>query len=128
MGRKQDAIIDYAKDMSKAGGLAVVLTLVFIMIQTALMMFTKLSESVLPITNSIIMAISITIASIYISIKREQKGWLNGAAIGLIYILLMVLLNIGLVDDFVLNKYVLIKGGIALVTGAIGGMIGVNLK
>ncbi|WP_187287393.1 TIGR04086 family membrane protein [Gottschalkia acidurici] len=128
MSSKEKKIINYVKDISKAGLISIGITLISIIIQTFLMIYTSISENILPITNSIIMILSVTIGAIYISLKTKQKGWLNGAIVGLTYMALMVLLNIGLVNDFVLNSYVLIKSGIVLIVGVIGGMIGVNLK
>ncbi|AFS78753.1 putative membrane protein [Gottschalkia acidurici 9a] len=128
LSSKEKKIINYVKDISKAGLISIGITLISIIIQTFLMIYTSISENILPITNSIIMILSVTIGAIYISLKTKQKGWLNGAIVGLTYMALMVLLNIGLVNDFVLNSYVLIKSGIVLIVGVIGGMIGVNLK
>ena len=121
-------ITSYAKDISKASGMSLGITLIFMVIQTLMMMYTNISEGILPITNSIIMILSVAVGSVYISLKVKQKGWINGALIGTIYMLLMILLNVGLIDEFIFNSYVLIKGVIVLVTGVIGGMIGVNLK
>lgn len=128
MGNKEKEIINYAKYITKAGGISLGITLISIIIQTILMMYTSISENIVPITNSIIMILSVTIGAVYVSLKLKQKGWLNGAIVGITYMIFMIILNIGLVDDFALNGYVLVKGIIAIVTGVIGGMIGVNLK
>ncbi|NMB27159.1 MAG: TIGR04086 family membrane protein, partial [Tissierellia bacterium] len=78
--------------------------------------------------NTIIMVISITVGGIYISIKIGEKGWLNGGTIGVLYFLILVLLNYLFIKPFIFDIYSMGKFFISLVTGIIGGMIGINIK
>lgn len=118
----------YIVNLSKAVGISILLTLSLMIIQTLIMSYTNLSENMVPVTNSIIMIISIAVGAIYISIKIKQKGWLNGGIIGILYIVILVLLNILFIDAFTFNKYLVLKTVIGLVTGSVGGIIGVNIK
>ena len=87
-----------------------------------------MSEAILPVTSAIIMTLSVAGGSIYASLKIRQKGWINGAIIGVLYIIMIIILSMIFLDGFVLNSYVFLKTIIAVVTGMISGMIGVNLK
>lgn len=121
-------IINYAKNIAKASLVSIAVTIFALIIQTLIMFYTDVSESILPITSAVTMTLSVTIASVYASFKIKKKGWINGSLIGIVYILIIIAISLIFLDDFVLNTYVLLKTGIALVTGAISGMIGVNLK
>lgn len=128
MSTKRIRLLNYSKDIGRAAFISIVLTLIALLIQTVIMFYTNVSESILPITSSIIMTLSVAIASIYASLKIRKKGWINGAIVGILYIVMIIILGIFFLDDFALNSYVFLKTIIALVTGIISGMIGVNLK
>lgn len=121
-------IINYTKNIAKASLVSIAVTIIALIIQTIIMFYTDVSESILPVTSAVTMTLSVTIASVYASFKIKKKGWINGSIIGIVYILIIIAISLICLDDFVLNTYVLLKTGIALVTGAISGMIGVNLK
>jgi len=129
--------MDYSKDsnskkyfsnMLKGIGISILTTLAFIIILTLIMTYTNLSESVIPIINSLIMILAIAVGAIYISSKSENKGWLHGSLIGILYILIIIILSSIFTSDFSIDKYVILKVVVSLVTGAIGGMIGINIK
>ena len=128
MSTNKIRMINYTKNIGKALAMSIGVTAFALILQTIVMLYTDVSESILPVTSAITMTLSVGIASIYASLKIRTKGWINGALIGILYILMIVLLSLFVLDDFVLNTYVLLKTGIALITGAISGMIGVNLK
>ena len=108
--------------------LSFIFTLVLVLIVSLLLAYTPLKESTIPLLNTIIMIISITIGSIYISIKIGEKGWINGGIIGILYFLILVLLNYLFIKPFTLDIYSISKFFISLATGIIGGMIGINIK
>lgn len=128
MSTNKVKIINYTKNIARASLISIGVTIFALLIQTLIMFYTDVSESMLPITSAITMTLSVTIASVYASLKIKKKGWINGAIIGIVYISIIIAISLLFLDDFVLNTYVLLKTGIALVTGAISGMIGVNLK
>lgn len=128
MSTNKVKLINYTKNIARASAISIGVTIFALLVQTLIMFYTDVSESVLPITSAITMTLSVTIASVYASLKIKKKGWINGSIIGIIYISIIIAISLLFLDDFVLNAYVLLKTGIALVTGAISGMIGVNLK
>ena len=108
--------------------LSFIFTLFLLLIVSLLLTYTPLKESTIPLLNTIIMIISITVGSIYISIKIGEKGWLNGGVIGILYFLILVLLNYLFIKPFIFDIYSISKFFISLATGIIGGMIGINIK
>ena len=78
----------------------------------------------LMITNLII---SVLIGGIKIAKKREKKGWLEGLKFGLIYLIILTLLNhLGFKTN--INLKFIIYSLILLISGITGGMIGITIK
>lgn len=53
---------------------------------------------------------------------------MNGGAIGLIYILVIYLLSSITGSSFALNMYSIIMIMLSIAAGAVGGVVGVNMK
>lgn len=58
----------------------------------------------------------------------RNKGWLNGGIVGFIYMLVLYMISSLVFKDFVINKYVITMSLIGILTGAIGGIVGINIK
>lgn len=58
----------------------------------------------------------------------KNKGWLNGGLVGLLYMLVLYLVSSLVLNNFIIDKYVLTMTFIGILTGAIGGIVGINLK
>ncbi|WP_427339077.1 TIGR04086 family membrane protein [Caloranaerobacter sp. DY30410] len=108
--------------------ISVAISIICIIVLAVILTYTSLSESIVPILNSIIMIVSIAVGAIYTSIRIKRKGWLNGAIVGLLYFILLILVSYIFIRSYKFNSHVTIKGIVAIITGAIAGMIGVNLK
>lgn len=119
---------NYIIDVVKGTILGLILTILLILVFTIILTYTKLSEEIIPLINSVIMILGITSGAIFVSRRVERKGWLSGGLVGIIYFLIILLVSKLFIQDFLLDKYLLIKGVIAIVTGCIGGMIGINIK
>ena len=77
--------------------------------------------------------IVITIASVFtaglVSTRGvKSKGWMNGGLIGLIYMLVLYLLSSIVYKSFVIDRYAITMAVIGILTGAIGGITGINAK
>lgn len=105
-----------------------ILTLIMILIFSLFLSFTSLRESKLPLFNNLVMIFSIVIGSIYVATKVKENGWLNGALIGLGYYIILTLLGLLFIKPFILDFITVSRLVIALITGVIGGMIGINLS
>jgi putative membrane protein (TIGR04086 family) len=58
----------------------------------------------------------------------KNKGWLNGGIVGFIYMLVLYFIGSLIFNNFSIDKYVITMTVIGVLTGAIGGIIGVNMK
>lgn len=58
----------------------------------------------------------------------KNKGWLNGSIVGLIYMLILYIFSSLVFKNFTIDKYVITMTIIGILTGAIGGIVGINIK
>ncbi|MTI66061.1 MAG: TIGR04086 family membrane protein [Firmicutes bacterium] len=112
----------------KSIGFSYIITIIFFIIFALILTYTSIPDKYLPIMNSITMILSIALGSIYMGIKADNKGWLNGALVGILYMVILTIISLIMVKSFDLDLYLMLKYLISIITGAIGGMIGVNLK
>lgn len=112
----------------KGSAFSIVITLVLLLIYSALLTYTSLNENTMPIFVIAITAISILAGSLISSINIKKNGLTNGAMVGLIYILVIYLLSSIIGQNFSLNMYSIIMFIASVMAGAIGGIIGVNRK
>lgn len=72
--------------------------------------------------------VSVLIAGSTMSKNARSKGWLNGAVIGAVYMVLLYLISSMTFGNFEVNRYVVTMLVIGIVTGTIGGILGINIK
>ncbi len=112
----------------KGSTASVVITIVLLLIYSALLTYTSLNENTMPIFIIAITGISILAGSLISSLNIRKNGLTNGALVGLIYILVIYLLSSIIGQNFSLNIYSIIMIIVSVIAGAIGGIIGVNRK
>ncbi len=107
-------------------GISVGITIIGLIIFSLLIAYTSVKESTIPAVTIIITGISILIGSTISISNLRKNGIINGAIVGLIYILAIYLLSSIIGKDFSLssNSIIMIIGSI--LAGALGGIIGVN--
>ena len=105
-----------------------IVTIVFILIFSALLTYTKVKENSIPMLNTITMISSISLGAIYSTIKIKEKGWLHGGIVGILYYVVLLILNYTFAKPFTMDIYSMSKLLISLGAGVIGGMIGINFK
>jgi putative membrane protein (TIGR04086 family) len=72
--------------------------------------------------------VSILAAGIISSVNLRSRGWMNGAFVGLIYMLILYAASSIVYGSFPVNRHVVIMFVIGAITGAIGGIFGINMK
>ena len=58
----------------------------------------------------------------------KSRGWLNGSIVGIIYMFVLYIVSSLIFKDFTIDKYVITMTVIGILTGAIGGIVGINIK
>ncbi|HHV98532.1 MAG TPA: TIGR04086 family membrane protein [Clostridiaceae bacterium] len=71
---------------------------------------------------------SILIAGSMVSKNAKSRGWLYGALVGFIYMFVLYILSSIIFRDFSIDRYVLTMTAIGVLTGTIGGIMGINVK
>lgn len=108
--------------------MAIIISIILLAIYGVILTYTALSESTMPIFVTAITIISITASAIYVAVKVDSKGWLNGAIAGLIYMVVLFLISLLFKTGTVIEKGIIVKIFIGFLVGGLAGMIGINLK
>ena len=126
-------IEDISKDKSsikiiKGTVISIILSLILLTIYAALLSYTSISENTMVPVVITITGISILIGSSISSMHIKKQGMLNGALVGLIYMLTIYILSSIFLSSFELTVNSIIMIAVGIGTGMIGGVIGVNMK
>lgn len=107
---------------------SIILTLVLLFIFSIIVTYTNVKESIISPIIIIITSISILIGSSISSLKIKKNGLLNGAIVGIIYILTIYILSsiMGIGFKIDINSILMIV--FAIVAGMLGGIVGVNIN
>ena len=106
---------------------AILITAIFLLIYAILLTSTNISENTMTTVVITVSGVSILIGSSISSFKIKKQGIINGALVGLIYITALYLLSSIIFVGFEINLSSIIMLVVSIITGMIGGIIGVNL-
>lgn len=112
----------------KGSFVSIILTTILLIIFSIILAYTNIPENTMIPVITIITSISILVGSIISVSKIEKKGILNGAFVGLIYILIIYAISSIVKGNFGININSIILIASAMVAGMLGGIIGVNIK
>lgn len=116
------------KKVIKGSAFSIIITLIGLLVYSIILSYTSASESTIPTIVIIITAISILIGSTISTSNIKKNGIINGMFVGLIYIAIIYLLSSIVTGNFLLNITSIIMIITSVLTGALGGIIGVNKK
>lgn len=116
------------KKVIKGSAFSIIITLIELLIYSIILSYTSVSESTIPTIVIIITEISILIGSTISTSNIKKNGIINGMFVGLIYIAIIYLLSSIVTGNFLLNITSIIMIITSVLTGALGGIIGVNKK
>lgn len=116
------------KRIIKGSAFSIIITLIGLLIYSLLLSYTSVQESTIPTIIIIITAISILIGSTISTSNIKKNGIVNGMLVGIIYIATIYLISSIVTGNFLLNSNSIIMIIISVLTGALGGIIGVNKK
>lgn len=97
------------------------------LVLSLLLQFTDLRESALAIVSYIIHGFATLVGGITAGKRTEAKGWYQGSTLGIFYSIIVMLTSF-LASDVSPSWDSFMQLGIMVGSGALGGMVGVNLK
>lgn len=115
------------KSILKGTVIALITTIILFLIFSLILTYTNISESTIFPVIVVITGISILIGSFLGNIKIRKNGLLNGGIVGLIYMFILYFVSSCFIGDFSLNINSVILIIAAILTGMLGGIIGVNM-
>lgn len=110
----------------KGVAISLVTTFLLLVIFAAILTFTNVQENVIVPVVIVITGVSLLIGSTIGNRKIRKNGLINGALVGLIYILILYLISSILNGNFLLNMKSIIMIIVAMIFGILGGVIAVN--
>jgi len=113
--------------MLKCGGFSVLISVVLLLITSLVGTFVPLSEKMIFIVVNIISVLSVFLSGIIASAIYKSKGLLFGAVAGIIYSIFVYILGALVYMNFGISLNTLIGLVISIISGAFGGVTGVNL-
>lgn len=111
----------------KGSILSIIISVILLLIYATLLTYTSISENTMTAVLITISGISILIGSSISSFKIKKQGMVNGALVGLIYMLALYLISSMLLTGFSINMSSIIMMFVGTFAGIVGGVIGVNL-
>lgn len=112
----------------KGAGISLLTTVILLIIFSLLLTYTNIQENVINPVIIMITAVSILIGSSIGIGKMKKDGLINGATVGVVYMIVIYLISSILNWKFTLNIQSIIMIGIGIAFGILGGIIGVNRK
>lgn len=110
----------------KGVGFALAFSLLFSVVLAYVLRVSTISEkAVYPITQT---AKVLCVFLGALTFVRGEKGWLKGGAIGLLFSMLSYLAFSAIGGDFSLSWLILFELFLTALAGAIGGIVGVNVR
>lgn len=116
------------KRIIKGSIFSIVITLIGLLVYSIILSYTSISEGTMPATIIIITAVSILIGSTISTSNIKKNGIVNGVLVGIIYIAIIYLISSIVTGNFLLNTNSIIMVIASTLTGALGGIIGVNKR
>ncbi len=110
----------------KGSLLSIIVSVIFLIVFAMLLTYTSLSENTITPIVLAIVGLSILLGS-YLSTKKiNKKGILNGAMVGVIYMLILYIISSVIFMEFSINASSIIMIICGIIAGIIGGIVGVN--
>ena len=108
--------------------ISIIVSLILLLIFAIILTYTSIQENTINPVIIIISGVSILIGSGISTLKIKKNGLLNGSLVGLIYIITLYILSSITGAGFSANMYSAIMMLVCVITGMIGGVIGVNIQ
>lgn len=90
--------------------------------------YTDFPEKYIFIAVLITTILSVLTASAYATRNVRSKGWMNGCAVGLLYVVILYLASSIVFMNFAVDVQVLLTVVIGAIVGCLGGIFGINIR
>ena len=120
--------MNYFFTLIKGVFISILITLIMILVLSIILSLSDIKESVIMPSVIFISAFSILIGSFTITKKIDKKGIIFGSVVGIFYMSILYTISSIINFNFSLELNSLIMIAIGMFGGAIGGILGVNLK
>ena len=115
-------------DFGKSLILSILLTFIALLLLSAVLNFTDVSENIISPSIIVISSVCIMIGSFIVSKKIKEKGILNGAILGILYMFVLYIISSIANGSVALNVSSMAMIGIGIIAGIFGGILGVNFN
>ena len=112
----------------KGSVVSIILSLILLTIYAIILANTDVSEDTITLVVTVTTGISILVGSSMSTKKIKSKGLINGCFVGLIYMLAIYIASSIISGTFALVQSSIIMMAVGILTGMIGGIIGINIK
>ncbi len=106
---------------------AAVITTILLVIYAIIMTFTDVSKQVTSVYYLLVTCLSVIYGAIYSAKKNNKNGWLVGMLVAFLYMLLLYIISTVIFKDVSLGTKELLRMAIAVMVGALSGMLGINI-
>ncbi len=106
--------------------ISIIISLVLLLVCSLVLHLTPVREKITPFLTCGIALFSVLCGSYHTGKRLGYRGWLHGGAVGVLYLLLLLLAGILAGNGFALGLNLFSKLFLGFVFGAAGGMWGVN--
>lgn len=111
------------------GGVAgVILSLLLLCLFAFLFLMLKISTDYIPVFSKAVLLSGTLLGGIISAKNKNRSGWLYGALSGVVYFILLLFFGIVLKVNMTFEFSKLITGLLCVIFGAIGGVLGINMK
>lgn len=106
---------------------ATIITIVLLILLAIITSIKDLSPQIVSVYYLLVTCISIIYGAIYAARKNNQKGWLVGIMVALLYMLILYLISAVFFQDAIITVKDLIRVALAIFVGTLSGMLGINM-
>lgn len=106
---------------------AAVITTVLLVVFAIIMTFTDVNNRFTSVYYLVATCLSVVYGSIYAARKNNKNGWLVGILVAVLYMLLVFIISAILFKDSSFGTKELLRMAIAVMVGALSGMLGINI-
>lgn len=112
----------------KGSFISITISLILLLIMSMIYTYTNIAETNVTTLVMVISSVSIFIGSLISAKSINNNGLINGLNVGLIYMVSLYLISSILVSGFSINIKTVIMLVISILSGIVGGIIGVNIN